>query len=189
MNPHPILSITVAAVVAIAVGGCAGAGAGGGGGAADGSGTVAADRAVDAMVAALEHLSLDAQRATQTSDLITAQGANSPSTRDYIATEVDSDGDRVLKLYVGSDGNLIPTPSWRDANSGYCADRNRYMKSAVDLLNVKVYPVFEGEAELVWIEHNARSTDPIVTYNSCSAPDTGTVSIVYRADSDGTPDS
>jgi hypothetical protein len=48
---------------------------------------------------------------------------------------------------------------------------------------------FEGEAELVWIEHNARSTDPIVTYNSCPAPDTGTVSIVYRADSDGTPDS
>jgi hypothetical protein len=283
MKRYPLLSLAAATVVVLAVASCTGAGAGAGGGGAGGSGTVPEERAVDAMVAALDQLSLDVQQTGTAAELSTSQTGEEPSTRDYVATEVGSDGDRRLKLYIGSDGDLVPTPAWRDANSGYCADRNRYMKSAVDLLNVKVYLLadgyvafaqyieiatgrikeqregeaaglqtaieralnkltvspgraagpcgevkdltlvfqtdltetidtgyettfrhevaavvdltyddagnhFEGEADLVWLEHSARSTNPEITYNTCPAPDTGTVSIVYRSGPEGTPD-
>ena len=281
MRRHSALAITVAAVVVLAIGGCAGAGAGGGD--TDSSGPVSKDRAMDAMVAALQQLNLAAQQTGASGDLSAAQTGDTPSTRDYIETEVDADGDRRLKLYISSNGNLVPSPAWRDTNSRYCADRNRYMKAPVDLLNVKVYQVadgyiafaqyieiatgrieeqregeattlqtaidqalgkltvsigtaagpcgevkdltlvfqtdltesidtgtvttyrhevaavvnlaydeseghFEGESELVWIEHEARSTDPAITYNTCPHPDTGKVSIVYRAGPEGTPD-
>ena len=69
--------------------------------------------------------------------------ANGPAISHYVGTAVDANGYRRIKMWIGPNGNIIPTGTWRDAHGNYCS-QGKALKGAVNLLNIKVYPVGDG---------------------------------------------
>ena len=103
--------------------------------------TLDADAAEDAAVAVLQDLGLVA---AQSQGVVTTMAnGGEPGVRDYVTTEVDDDGYRRIKMWIGPDGNIIPSGEWRDAHSDYCG-QNESLKGAVELFNIKVYPVADS---------------------------------------------
>lgn len=99
--------------------------------------TVDAGPAEDAAIAVLQDLGL----AAQSQGLVrTMANGSKPGVRDYVTTEVDDDGYRRVRMWIGPGGNIIPSGEWRDAHPDYCGQNER-LKGAVNLLNIKVYPV------------------------------------------------
>lgn len=99
--------------------------------------TIAADTAEDAAVGVLQNQGTGSQAQGVTMPAAIADG---PAISNYVGTEVDANGYRRIKMWIGPDGNIIPLGTWRDANPGFCG-QNEAMKGAVNLLNIKVYPV------------------------------------------------
>jgi DNA-binding beta-propeller fold protein YncE len=111
--------------------------------------TISEQAGLNAVTSALQSLGLAPQGGTTTtgtlsSQTVSRQAGGDLSEQDYVGTEVDADGDRRLRMWIGPDGNIIPDGAWRQANSDYCADQNRYLKPAKKLLNIKVYAVPDG---------------------------------------------
>ena len=72
--------------------------------------------------------------------------------RDYIETDVDaatereaprgsdtSEGVRRVRLWIGPDGRVLPTPEWRSFHPDHCKEQARYMESSAWLLNLKIF--------------------------------------------------
>jgi hypothetical protein len=72
--------------------------------------------------------------------------ANSdPNIFDFIATEVNNSGTRVVYMLIGPDGHLIPTSEWQENNQYKCQDEElRYMKAAQKRFNFKMFSLADG---------------------------------------------
>ncbi len=70
--------------------------------------------------------------------------ANSLSKNDYLAVDLDEEGERRVHFDIGPDGHIIPKGEWRDANPDYCKDQNRFMKAAVKRLQFKMFAAADG---------------------------------------------
>jgi hypothetical protein len=103
--------------------------------------TIAADTAKTAAVGVLED---QAAGSGAQSGVMPAAIANGPAIGNYVGTEVDANGYRRIKMWIGPNGNVIPTGDWRDAHPGYCSGADQAMKGAVNLVNIKVYPVADS---------------------------------------------
>lgn len=115
--------------------------------AGDASGTAGpgALATLDAATAENAAISVLQQRETRVqSQGHVATAAGGPDVGDYVASEVDSNGYRRIRMWIGPEGGIIPTGEWRDAHAGYCSGPNEAMKGAERLFNIKVYPVADS---------------------------------------------
>lgn len=75
-------------------------------------------------------------------EVMRARGMTPPpesglSLDDYIQTSLDESGSRNVRLWIGPDGHIIPSPEWQTYHPTYCMQRARYMESAANVLNFK----------------------------------------------------
>lgn len=63
-----------------------------------------------------------------------------PVPRDYISSEMRDSGHIVLNLLVDEEGTILPNGEWRNENSNYCMEQNRYMRAPVRLVQVQISP-------------------------------------------------
>ncbi len=107
--------------------------------------TISKTEALDAMVEVLEQRNLSL-KVIQTNKRNESRDPTSdgPKTSDYVSTEVNPDGDRVIKLNIGPEGNLIPSSEWQAANPNYCEGEDRFMKAPKKQLVFKVFALPDG---------------------------------------------
>lgn len=98
--------------------------------------TVTEKEAVDALIRAIQDSGLtfpsrddNAKNTSANSDL---------HAMDYIELDTSPNGLIQIKLWVGDEGNIIPKPSWQEANQNVCSNQGRYMKGAVKLLQFTI---------------------------------------------------
>lgn len=58
---------------------------------------------------------------------------------DYITVDASDSEEILIKLWLGPDNHIIPTPDWQAANPNYCLDQGKYMRPARKLLQFKIY--------------------------------------------------
>lgn len=107
--------------------------------------TISEQQAIDAMVKVLEKRSLALKTIpTDQFNKEANKGSGPPQTEDYVSTSIADDGDREIVLNIDSEGNLIPSAGWRDANPNYCSDKDKFMKAPVKQLVFKVFTLPDG---------------------------------------------
>lgn len=106
--------------------------------------TVSADKARQSLKAVMEnrgYAPADLQSKISAGE---SQAESNLSLLDYIESEVNDSGVRMVRLPIGPDGNIIPSGAWRDSNSNFCLNRIRNMKGAVKILNFKLNHLADG---------------------------------------------
>jgi hypothetical protein len=140
------VAVAIAGALVLVLAGCsnpAQSDDGGGSGSGSGAGeAIPEQEAVEALIAVLQARNLVPQR-IDSARLADPSGPG-PSAEDYVSTDIDSEGDRELTLYVDAEGDLVPSAEWQSANSNYCANDNRYLKAPVKLIKIKTYGVSDG---------------------------------------------
>ena len=58
---------------------------------------------------------------------------------DYITVDASNSEQIIIKLWLGPDDHIIPTPDWQAANPNYCMDQGKYMLPARKLLQFKIH--------------------------------------------------
>jgi hypothetical protein len=141
LNINPLLVLSILGVMTACLTGCNDGGSNNNQKPAEGP--IAKQKAITAMVAVLEQQNLGL-RVTRTPSGGAQKPQDKPTTQDYISTDVDPDGDRRLKLYLDKNGNLLPSPQWRQNNPDYCKGQDRYFKGPVKQLRFKVFALPDG---------------------------------------------
>ena len=140
-NINPLLVLSILGIITACLTGCNDGGSNNNQKPAEGP--IAKQKAITAMVAVLEQQNLGL-RVTRTPAGGAQKPQNKPTTQDYIATDVDPDGDRRLTLYLDKKGNLLPSSKWRQNNPDYCKGQDRYFKAPVKQLRFKVFALPDG---------------------------------------------
>lgn len=84
--------------------------------------------------------------------------ANRPSgfewpAEDYVTVD-DSDSEIItVKIWLGPDNHIIPTPEWQAAHPNYCMDQGKYMRPVRKLLQFKIFNVPRDDIRAVQLNH------------------------------------
>ncbi|MDZ7657911.1 hypothetical protein [Fodinibius sp.] len=106
---------------------------------------VAQQEAVDAVKQVMQNKGWTAPSKSVNDDQTPTTANSDPNIFDFIATEVNDSGTRVVYMLIGPDGHLIPTSEWQSNNQGKCKQESlRYMKAAQKRFNFKMFSLADG---------------------------------------------
>ena len=66
-----------------------------------------------------------------------------PVSDDYLTSEATESGNIEVTMQIDSDGNIVPSPEWRNENSGYCLEKGKSFKTPVWNLRLTLFPESE----------------------------------------------
>ncbi|HUH74185.1 MAG TPA: hypothetical protein VLZ75_07240 [Chitinophagales bacterium] len=75
---------------------------------------------------------------------------------DYVTiddSDRDNDGAMLVKIWLDSDNNIIPTPEWQSAHPNYCIDKGKYMRPAHRLLQFKIHSLPRDGVRVVQLNY------------------------------------